>query len=137
MSNLNADTLIDLLFIHFNVTTMADLAIHISVSQQTISKWKQRNSINAIKKRCIELGIYNEIFGNLNSNINNFQNSTNVVGQDFSTNSNAHHTQNISNKKNIDENILKLLDTLYSFAKTNNKIDELKTDLSSLLPKYM
>ena len=68
MSNLNADTLIDLLFIHFNVTTMADLATHISVSQQTISKWKQRNSINAIKKKCIELGIYNEIFGDFNSN---------------------------------------------------------------------
>ena len=65
MSNLNADTLIDLLFIHFNVTTMADLAMHISVSQQTISKWKQRNSVNAIKKKCIELGIYNEIFGDL------------------------------------------------------------------------
>ena len=137
MSNLNADTLIDLLFIHFNVTTMADLAIHISVSQQTISKWKQRNSVNAIKKKCIELGIYNEIFGNLNSNINNFQNSTNVIGQDFSNNSNSQHTQNIGNKLIIDENILKLLDTLYSFAKTNNKIDELKTDLSSLLPKYM
>ena len=67
MSNLNADTLIDLLFIHFNVTTMADLAMHISVSQQTISKWKQRNSVNAIKKKCIELGIYSQIFGEVSS----------------------------------------------------------------------
>ena len=77
------------------------------------------------------------MFVNYNSNTNNFQNSTNVVAQDFSNNSNAHHTQNIGNKLNIDENILKLIDTLYSFAKTNNKIDELKTDLSALLPKYM
>ncbi len=81
MSNINADTLIDLLFIHFNVTTMADLAMHISVSQQTISKWKQRNSVNAIKKKCIELGIYNEIFGDSNSNINNFQSSKNKINR--------------------------------------------------------
>jgi macrodomain Ter protein organizer (MatP/YcbG family) len=59
------------------------------------------------------------------------------VGQDFSNNSNAQHTQNTGNKPNIDENILKLIDTLYSFAKTNNKIEELKTDLSILLSKYM
>lgn len=84
MSNLNADTLIDLLFIHFNVTTMADLAIHISVSQQTISKWKQRNSVNAIKKKCIELGIYNEIFGDLNSNTTiNQGNNSRAAGKNY------------------------------------------------------
>lgn len=71
------------------------------------------------------------------SNTNNFQNSTNVVGQDFSNNSNAQHTQNNGNTNDIDENVLKLVDTLYSFAKANDKIDDLKKDLSSLLPKYM
>ena len=129
--------IIDKLFDYFKVTSIQDLAEKMNVSQPTISKWKTRNAMSAIKKRCRELGIYNEIFGDLNSNTNNFQNSTNVVAQDFSNNSNAHHTQNIGNKPNIDENILKLIDTLYSFAKTNNKIDELKTDLSALLPKYM
>ena len=72
-----------------------------------------------------------------NNHNNNFQNSTNDIAQYFGGNSNVQHTLNISNKVNIDENILKLVNTLYSFAKTNNKIDELKTDLSSLLPKYM
>lgn len=129
--------IIDKLFDYFKVTSIQDLAEKMNVSQPTISKWKTRNAMSAIKKRCREVGIYNEIFGDLNSNTNNFQNSTNVVAQDFSNNSNAHHTQNIGNKPNIDENILKLIDTLYSFAKTNNKIDELKTDLSALLPKYM
>ncbi|MFY4744122.1 hypothetical protein ACOTVX_11640, partial [Aliarcobacter butzleri] len=28
-----------------------------------------RNSVNAIKNKCKEIGIYNEIFGDLNSNI--------------------------------------------------------------------
>ena len=133
----NAEFLIEKLLNFYKVSNVAELSTKINTSQKTISNWKIRNSINAIKKRCRELGIYNEIFGDLNSNISNFQNSTNVVAQDFSNNSNAQHTQNIGNKSNIDENILKLIDTLYSFAKTNNKIDELKTDLSSLLPKYM
>ena len=72
-----------------------------------------------------------------NNHNNNFQNSTNDIAQYFGDNSNVQHTLNISNKVNIDENILKLVNTLYSFAKTNNKIDELKIDLSSLLYKYM
>lgn len=136
--NINqSEILIDKMLDYYSVVTYSELAGKINTTQQTISSWKQRNSVNAIKKKCKELGIYNEIFGDLNSNINNFQNSTNVVAQDFSNNSKAQHTQNIGNKSNIDENILKLIDTLYSFAKTNNKIDELKTDLSTLLPKYM
>lgn len=134
---MTAEDLIYKLYSFFDVKNNLDLANKLETTAQTISNWKSRNSVNAIKKKCRELGIYNEIFGDLNTNINNFQNSTNVVAQDFSNNSNAQHTQNIGNKSNIDENILKLIDTLYSFAKTNNKIDELKTDLSSLLPKYM
>ena len=134
---MTADIFINKMMEYFNVFTLNELADKIGISQQAISGWKKKNAILAIKKRCRELGIYNEIFGDFNTNINNFQNSTNVVAQDFSNNSNAQHTQNIGNKVNIDENILKLVDTLYSFAKTNNKIDELKTDLSALLPKYM
>lgn len=128
--------LIEKLLNYYNLTSLQELAEKLNIKQSSLSSWKSRNSINAIRNKCRELGIYNEIFGDLNSNINNFQNSTNVVAQDFSNNSNAQHG-NIGNKSNIDENILKLIDTLYSFAKTNNKIDELKTDLSSLLPKYM
>lgn len=137
MNSENAEKLIERLMSFFNVFSLHELADKLGISQPAISKWKKANSIMAIKKKCRELGIYNQIFEDLNSNINNYQNSTNVVGQDFSNNSNAHHTQNFDNKTHIDENILKLIDTLYSFAKTNNKIDELKTDLSSLLPKYM
>ena len=134
---MNINDIFERLFNYFQTSTIRELSEKINMSESTVSKWRQRESVNAIKKKCRELGIYNEIFGDLNSNINNFQNSTHVVAQDFSNKSNAQHTQHIGNKSNIDENILKLIDTLYSFAKTNNKIDELKTDLSSLLPKYM
>lgn len=133
----NVENILEILFQYYNVASVAELSLKINTSQKTISNWKVRNSVNAIKKKCRELGIYNEIFGDLNSNINNYQNSTNVVGQDFSNKSKAQHTQNFGNRINIDENVLKLVDTLYSFAKDNNKIDELKKDLSFLLSKYM
>ncbi len=121
----------------YEVKSVTDLAEKLNVTRSTVSGWKNRQASGAILEYLFnnDLKALHFIFGN--EKINNFQNSTNVIGQDFSNNSNAHHTQNIGNKMNIDENILKLLDTLYSFAKTNNKIDELKTDLSSLLPKYM
>lgn len=130
---MTAEDLIYKLYSFFDVKNNLDLANKLETTAQTISNWKSRNSVNAIKKKCRELGIYNHIFGDLNSNINNFQNSTNGIAQVFGEAKN----EQIGNKSNIDENILKLIDTLYSFAKTNNKIDELKTDLSSLLPKYM
>lgn len=129
MSNLNADNLIDLLFIHFNVTTMADLAMHISVSQQTISKWKQRNSVNAIKKKCIELGIYNEIFGNLNSNINN-QTIVDNLGN-LSQTGNVYGFKENNELNNIDEAALSTFKRAYSKCVDENgniiedKLDEL------------
>lgn len=130
---MTAENLIFILYKYFDVNNNIDLAEKMGITKQTITNWKTRNSISAIKKKCHEIGIYDDIFGN----INNFQNSTNVVGQDFSNNSNAQHTNNINKNINIDENILKLVDTLYSFAKVNNKTTELKKDLSSLLEKYM
>ncbi len=70
--NINqSEILIDKMLDYYSVVTYSELAIKINTTQQTISSWKQRNSVNAIKKKCKELGIYNEIFGDLNSNINN------------------------------------------------------------------
>lgn len=135
----NAEILIQKLMSFYNVFTISELANIIGVSQPSISGWKKNNYVKAIANKCRELGIYNEIFGDLNSNINNFQNSKNNVAQIFGGENQNNYNPDIKSKSNvtIDENILKLVDTLYSFAKTNNKIDELKTDLSSLLPKYM
>ena len=108
---------------------MADLAMHISVSQQTISKWKQRNSVNAIKKKCIELGIYNEIFGNLNSNINN-----QTIGDNHGTLSqtgNVYTSKDNNDLNNIDEAALSTFKRAYSKCVDENgniiedKLDEL------------
>jgi hypothetical protein len=63
---MNADAIIDLLFIHFNVSTITELANKLEMSQPAVTNWQRRNSISAIKKKCRELGIYNEIFGNFN-----------------------------------------------------------------------
>lgn len=41
---------------------MTELAKILDTTPQTISSWKIRNSINTVKKKCKELGIYNEIF---------------------------------------------------------------------------
>ena len=115
----------------YNVNTLKDLKEITNIPISTMSSIKQRNSITALKKKCRELGIYNEIFGDL-------KNTPKPMRQDFSINNHSNHIQNIiGSELNIDENILKLVDTLCSFAKTNNKFDELKKDLSSLLPKYM
>ena len=107
----------------YEVKSVTDLAEKLNVTRSTVSGWKNRKASGAILEYLFnnDLKALNYIFGN--ENVNNFQNSTNVIGQDFSNNSNSQHTQNIGNKLIIDENILKLLDTLYSFAKTNNKID--------------
>lgn len=60
----NVVDILERLFSYYNVTNVAELSLKINTSQATISSWKTRNSLNAIKKRCRELGIYDEIFHN-------------------------------------------------------------------------
>lgn len=124
---------------YYSLSNAAQLANKFEITQGVVSNWKTRNAIGALTDTVAnkDPNALEYIFRN--ENINNFENSTNVVAQDFSNNSKAKHTQNIGigNKSNTDENILKLIDLMYSSAQKNNKVDELKTDLSSLLPKYM
>ena len=49
----------------YGVSTLTELSKKLDIGQPAITKWKKNNSITAIKKRCRELGIYNEIFANL------------------------------------------------------------------------
>jgi len=65
--NITAEDLIYMLYETFKVDNNIDLAKSLKTTPQTISNWKSRNSINAIKKKCRELGIYQDIFGDLNS----------------------------------------------------------------------
>lgn len=76
---------IDRLLLYFHISTITELAEKLGVAQQSISSWRQRNSVSAIKKKCMELGIYNDIFGDLNNTlINNYQGSNiSGIGQNF------------------------------------------------------
>ena len=134
---MNAEEVINKLMDFYKVYSISELAVKLNTKQPIVSGWKARDSVNAIKKKCRELGVYDEIFGDINTN--NFQNSNNIIAQDFSSNSSASHSQtiNTNTKYDIDENILKLVDTLYNFAKKSNKVDELVQDLSKLIPKYL
>ena len=81
---MNAEQLIDKLMAYYNVFSMHELSSKIGISQPAISKWKNNNSIVAIKKKCRELGIYNEIFGDLNSNTTiNQGNNSRAAGKNY------------------------------------------------------
>lgn len=81
MSEEYIDLIFDRLFDYFKVGTISDLAKKMDIPQSTISKWKQRNSVSAIKKVCRELSIYREIFGedmakNIQKNYVNYGNNS-------------------------------------------------------------
>lgn len=105
------------LFNYFQTSTIRELSEKINMSESTVSKWRQRESVNAIKKKCRELGIYNEIFGDLNSNT--IINITSEVNQ---------ATKEI-NEVNIDETTLFLFKEAYQKAKDNNNLKGLRVYL--------
>ena len=108
----NAEFIIEKLLNFYKASNVAELSTKINTSQKTISNWKIRNSINAIKKRCRELGIYNEIFGDINSNID-IASEVNKGLKDI-------------NKIDIDETTLFLFTEAYKKAKENNYVKELR-----------
>lgn len=60
----NAEFYIERMFDYYKVSNMTELSPIIKESQATISSWKVRNSITAVKRKCRRLKIYNEIFKN-------------------------------------------------------------------------
>ncbi len=112
---MNFDDILEKLFNFYGVTTMHNLAEKMDVSQPTISKWKSRNSINAVKRRCRELGIYNDIFGDLNIKID--------------VNSEINKAVEQKNKTEIDETTLSLFKEAYLKAKNNNNLKGLRIHL--------
>lgn len=136
---MNIEILIGKLLKYYQIKTLNDLAIKLDTTQSTISGWKARNAIGALTDTVANKAPEAlEYIFSPETNVNNFKNSKNALAQAFGGQNTNNYNENIqSDNIKIDKNILKLVDTLYSFAKDNNKIDELKTDLSSLLPKYM
>ena len=101
------------LFNYFQTSTIRELSEKINMSESTVSKWRQRESINAIKKRCRELGIYNEIFGDLNSSINN-QTIRDNHGNNTQTGNVYSSKDNDENSINIDEAALAVFKKAYN-----------------------
>ncbi|MDH1976093.1 helix-turn-helix domain-containing protein [Aliarcobacter butzleri] len=117
---MEAEIILEKLMSYFNVINYSELAEKIGIQQQNISKWKSRNSISAIKKKCRELGIYNEIFGEqlLTTPLTNFSKS-------------------LEKKSYIDEDSLFFLEGLFLRAKTQNRLKELKEDIQRLSLNYL
>lgn len=127
----NAEFLIEKLLNFYKASNVAELSTKINTSQKTISNWKIRNSINAIKKRCRELGIYTEIFGDLNTNVNNIQNSNINKVFDLSENSQSQDSININNSS-LCEKITKMNQSIVSSFIDAYNILEKKENLKKL-----
>ena len=120
---MNINDIFERLFNYFQASTIRELSEKINMSESTVSKWRQRESVNAIKKKCRELGIYNEIFGDLNSKINVNINSGQVAGT-----VQGNQKQNINQKEDeyiIPETILDDINILFKLAIENEKEDDL------------
>ncbi len=128
---MNFEYYFDKIFNFYNVSSIKELSEVINTGASTISNWKQRNSITALKKKCRELGIYNEIFEDLNTNINHFQNSNINKAFDLSSNSHSQDSINIGNNP-ICEQISKMNQTIVSsFINVYYKLER-KGDLKKL-----
>ena len=133
----NAEFLIEKLLNFYKVSNVAELSTKIDTSQKTISNWKIRNSINAIKKRCRELGIYNEIFGDLNSSINN-QTIRDNHGNNTQTGNVYSSKDNDDNSINIDEAALAIFKKAYNkcLDEDGNIIEDKIDELIIYLTKF-
>ena len=123
------ELIFDKLYSYFNVATITELAQKLDMSQPAVTNWIRRNSISAIKKRCRELGIYNEIFEDFNSNIN-YQTIRDNHGN-LSQTGNVYGFKENNELNNIDEAALSTFKRAYSKCVDENgdiiedKLDEL------------
>ena len=129
----NVEDILERLFLFYKVASVAELSKQINTSQKTISNWKIRNSISALKKRCRELGIYNEIFGDsFNTFTQTGANSTQIKNQ---TNSGGSilNSSSLNKDTNIDNELLPLFEALSSVANALDKKAQLKIELTKLI----
>ena len=135
MYDYDIEIILQRLLDYFDLDNMSQLADKLSVSQPTISKWKSRGSILPIKKICRELGIYNDIFGYLNTQ--NIQNQT----IDTQNGINSFNNFAESNKQKIiskdilqDEEVIKVIKSITPIIE-DDKIK--KEDFIKYLKKWL
>ncbi len=121
---------------YYSLGNASQLANKLEITQGVISNWKSRNAIGALTDTVANKDpeALEYIFSS-NSNVYNLQNSKNHTVLDKSSNKEDNSNTYYGDNLDIDKNILKLVDTVYSFAK-ENRLGELKTDLILLLQKY-
>ena len=121
----DSEAIIFKLLSYFQLDNNQELALKLGTTPQTISNWKTRNSISPLKKKCRELGIYNEIFGDLtHSNRISVNNNTGQIASTVQGN----QTQNLNQKEDeyiIPETILDDINILFKLAIENEKEDDL------------
>ena len=123
----------DKIFNFYNVSSIKELSEVINTGASTISNWKQRGSITALKKRCRELGIYNEIFGDsFNTFTQTGANSTQIKTQ-TNTGENILNSSSLNKDTNIDNEFLPLFEALSSVANALDKKAQLKIELTKLI----
>ncbi len=132
----NVEKILEKLFEYYKAANAAELSERINTSQKTISNWKVRNSISAIKKKCRELGIYNEIFGDLNTRDESdlipdifakrlgVQNGEELMELLKNTQSKLEHGTNERMLGIFGAEIIKLLQTAATIAKENDEKKE-------------
>ena len=135
----NSNDLINRLMEFYEVNTLLELAECIKVSQPTISRWIKNNSIEHIQKKCRELGIYSDIFENLNYNLDDFDFNKIDKIKELKEKCEKYNIQTttIENKK-----VLNLFEILYrdfqidNNFEMNNNFKKLEDDIKKLILKY-
>jgi uncharacterized protein YjcR len=81
----SAEYLLNALIGYYSLKNMSELANKLTISQSVISNWKSRNAVGAIVEKINEVDpeALSFIFLEKKTQINNLQNSTNNVAQNF------------------------------------------------------
>ena len=126
-----SEKLLDKLLDYYNVSTIYQLSDKISIGQPAISKWKKNNSVNAIKRKCRELGIYNDIFGDSTQIIksNSGQIAQSVDGNQVFNPINTPAQLSSKKTEDIDDATFGLFKEAYQKAKENSDLKGLRIHL--------
>jgi len=89
---------------YYNVSTYTQLANKLNTTQQNITNWKTRSSVLAVEKKCRELGIYQDIFGDTNTQVIDTNNGINSIN-----NSGKQTQKNTNNDLDFDNDVLTIL----------------------------
>jgi len=113
---------------YFKVQKVNELAPIFGVSQPAISQLRSRNSISGLAKKCKELGIYEEIFGETNFNSITIKQGKKSKAAGHDLIENAEKNENVKINKFTFELIAQLIEKYGDEKKVQKKLMELMID---------